>query len=137
MVALFDDFYRGLEAYYADSFPKRCASCGHVFETAASFIAETEAVRGNSGLRQGLDELGQVVELFRNCACGSTLMDVFADRRAPTDASRARRRHFEELQVLLENSGLSTAEARLELRRFFGGQESRIQALLGGLGPKV
>ena len=132
MASMFDEFYRDLKAYYLDSFPKRCSTCGRIFATAERFIAETEAIRGGSGLKEGLDDLGQVVELFRNCPCGSTLMDIFADRRDDTEAGQARRRHFAELQALLVDQGLSSSEARRELRRFFQGEPSRVVELVGG-----
>ncbi|OPZ59590.1 MAG: hypothetical protein BWY87_00930 [Deltaproteobacteria bacterium ADurb.Bin510] len=134
MALMFDEFYRDLEAYYVDSFPKRCSNCGRVFATAASFIAETEAIRGTSGLKSGADDLGQVVELFRNCTCGSTLMDVFADRRDDSEAGLARRRHFAELQAILIGRGLSRDEARQELVLFFRGEPSRVTELVGDSG---
>ncbi|MCK9987662.1 MAG: hypothetical protein AzoDbin1_04134, partial [Azoarcus sp.] len=42
---------------------------------------------------------GQViVELFRNCVCGSTLMDCFRDRRDTSEAGLRRRARFGELK---------------------------------------
>jgi hypothetical protein len=78
-----DPGYRGLRALEGKSFPKRCANCGRIFVTVEDFVRETRpAGIGGRGFKKGVGEDGSViVELFRNCPCGSTLMDSFADRR--------------------------------------------------------
>jgi hypothetical protein len=53
------------------------------YEDAAEFLAATRQVRpDHTGLKEGIDEDGAaIVEVFRNCACGSTLLETFSDRR--------------------------------------------------------
>jgi hypothetical protein len=78
-----DPAYKGLHAVDRESFPKRCANCGRVFPTVEAFVRETSpAGIGGRGFKRSVDDAGAViVELFRNCPCGSTLMDSFSDRR--------------------------------------------------------
>lgn len=125
-----DEFYQGLKAYYRDSFPKYCKVCGRVYATLDDFLDETSSIRGSSGLNEGLDELEQVVEVFRNCRCGSTLMDVCSNRRDTTDAGLARRRHFDEMVGGLVASGLDQVAARLELKRYLRNEPNRVVQIL-------
>jgi hypothetical protein len=69
-----------------------------------------------SGLKAGMDEDGAaVVDLFRNCVCGSTLMESFGDRRDTSPAGEARRRAFARLLDALMQHGYGADEARREL----------------------
>lgn len=67
---------RELEAL---AFPKRCACCAREYATATEFIAATLALPSDCrGLKLSQDDDGNpIVELFRNCDCGSTLMESF------------------------------------------------------------
>ena len=78
-----DDLFKGLQALAKSDFPKKCSTCGRTFNTAEEFIQQTELIRPEiSGLKQSIDDEGlAIVELFRNCPCGSTLMDAFNNRR--------------------------------------------------------
>ena len=70
--------YRGLQAISDLSFPKQCATCGKRYETVEQFVFETESLRKSTGLKEDFDDNDQIiVGLFRNCSCGSTLMDEF------------------------------------------------------------
>ena len=123
-----DAFYCGLQAIAESSFPKYCASCGRIFKDADEYVAATGRVGcGHSGLKQTLDDDGQViVELFRNCVCGSTLMDAFADRRNTSESGIRRRTRFGELVELLVSRGLTRDIARCELLKVMKGQASSI-----------
>lgn len=66
----------------ASSFLKRCSNCGRSFRDVPDYMAQASSVPGGSGLKQARDDDGSIsVELFRNCPCGSILMDFFSDRR--------------------------------------------------------
>lgn len=69
----------GLRELEVSAFPKRCACCAREYASVAEFIAATQAPPSNcSGLKPGRDDDGNaIVELFRNCDCGSTLMECF------------------------------------------------------------
>ncbi|MBI5062103.1 MAG: oxidoreductase [Desulfatitalea sp.] len=127
------DSYLGLKSLSDQAFPKRCPRCGRLFSTAAEFIHGTQAVRtGNSGLKSVRDETDRpMVELFRNCPCGSTLMDRFDDRRDLSTPGLRRRKLFGQLLHLLENRGVATELARAELLKLLRGEPS---AILAGLG---
>ncbi|MDX1754624.1 MAG: hypothetical protein R3175_01025 [Marinobacter sp.] len=130
--------YEGLQALSDGTFPKKCNNCGRWFDSAETFIAQSESVSSGSGLKKSLDDDDQpVVMLFRNCVCGSTLMDFFADRRSTTASGARRRAQFDELLQVLQRRGLTSAEARTELRRLMKGQASaRLESLGIHLGTR-
>jgi hypothetical protein len=121
-------FFAGLRELAESAFPKRCPSCGRVYETAAAFIAETRPVQADrSGLKESVDDEGApLVELYRNCVCGSTLMDYFSDRRDLSAAGLARRRKFDALLEYLVEQGLERETARGELLKVLRGEKSGI-----------
>jgi hypothetical protein len=127
------DRYLGLKSLSDQAFPKRCPRCGRHFATAAEFIHCTQMVRtGESGLKSVRDESDRpMVELFRNCPCGSTLMDRFDDRRDLSDPGLRRRKLFGQLLQLLENRGMSAELARVELLKLLRGEPSTTLAGLG------
>ncbi|TAK91352.1 MAG: oxidoreductase [Burkholderiaceae bacterium] len=120
--------FAGLQALAESAFPKRCASCGRVFETAQQFMQETEAIRrGQTGLKQSLDDDNRtVIEVFRNCPCGSTLMDFFSDRRDLSDGGLKRREKFGLLLEQLIARGLDPGIARSELLKVLRGEGSAV-----------
>lgn len=122
-----DALYQGLQALANTSFPKKCNTCGKFYQTADQFVQETQRVRKNhSGLKSGVDDDGSViVELFRNCSCGSTLMDCFNDRRDLTHQGERRRKKFGEVMIILQNDhGLEPAQAREEIFKILRGEGS-------------
>ena len=124
--------FKGLKALSASSFPKRCAMCGLTYTSVEEFIRKTQDVSGRSGLKQAMDDDDrQIVELFRNCTCGSTLMDCFNDRRDVSEAGLKRRELFSKLMEMLTAKGLSTETARSELLRLLRGQKSAILERIG------
>jgi hypothetical protein len=120
----------GLKALAEASFPKRCANCGTVYEDVHDYVSRTVPISEvRSGLKQSRDDDGQtIVELFRNCACGSTLMDFFGDRRDLSEAGARRRQRFAELLTYLVGSGLDGVVARAELLKVMRGEASEILA---------
>ena len=122
------ELIRGLEALVETTFPKRCRCCGRTFTDVADYVAQTHAMpNGTQGLKQSLDDDGGViVDLFRNCPCGSTLMDSFNDRRDASPKGEARRRRFDELIVYLVERGLGASLARHELLAVMHGKPSEI-----------
>jgi len=119
---------RGLEALAETTFPKRCRCCGRSFTDVADYVAQTHAMpNGSEGLKQSLGDDGEViVDLFRNCPCGSTLMDSFNNRRDTSQQGEARRQRFNELMSYLQSSGLSASVARHELLEVMHGRPSEI-----------
>lgn len=107
-------FFEGLQALAASAFPKHCGYCGRVFATAQEFMRQTESVRKDiTGLKQSFDDDSvAIVEAYRNCVCGSTLMDFFSDRRDITGAGARRRELFEKLLPHLQEKGMTMAAAR-------------------------
>jgi len=118
----------GLRALAESSFPKRCGNCGKVYDSVADYVAQTASIATDkSGLKQSRDDDGQtIIELFRNCTCGSTLMDFFSDRRDLSGAGEQRRRRFDELIQHLIGRGLDRAVARTELLKVMHGLPSEI-----------
>lgn len=123
-----DDLYKGMRALADSAFPKKCRNCGREFANAEAFVRETERLAGGvSGLKQSCDDDGSsIVELFRNCPCGSTLMDSFTDRRDVSEAGLARRRKFGELLDKLIGAGLEREIARAELLNIVRGRPSKL-----------
>lgn len=121
-------FYAGLRELAESAFPKKCRNCGRIYQTAAEFVAATQPLAPDkSGLKQSLDDDGRaIVELFRNCVCGSTLMDCFNDRRDLSEAGLRRRQRFGELLEYLHGQGLPRLTARDELLKVTRGQPSEL-----------
>lgn len=121
-----DPLFDGLKALVEAAFPKRCRNCGRSFDSATQFLADTEALRqGVSGLKQSVDDdAATIVELYRNCRCGSTLMDFFSNRRDASDAGGHRRVLFEKVMSHLETKGMTPAEGRACLLRVMRGDAS-------------
>ncbi|MDC8757023.1 hypothetical protein [Janthinobacterium fluminis] len=117
-------FFEGLRALAAAAFPKHCNCCGRVFATAEEFMQQTQSVRKNvTGLKQGFDENNiAIVEAYRNCLCGSTLMDFFSDRRGTSEARQRHRELFDKLLPHLQEKGMDRAAARDYLLRIVRGQ---------------
>jgi predicted nucleic acid-binding Zn-ribbon protein len=120
----------GLKALAESSFPKRCANCGAVYQDVDDYVRRTAPVSAaRSGLKQSSDDDGHtIVELFRNCTCGSTLMDFFDNRRDLTDAGARRRQRFDELRDYLASTGLDPALVHAELQKLMRGESSTILA---------
>lgn len=118
----------GLNALAESAFPKQCRTCGREYATVEEYCKDTRPIsETRSGLKQSEDDDGKlIVELFRNCPCGSTLMDCFSDRRDTSERGMQRRARFAELLGYLEKEGLERATAREELLKVMHGQGSDI-----------
>ena len=122
---LINELYTGLQFMRASAFPKKCPACGKIYETADDFIAQTRSLGGKSGLKQSLDDDDKsLVEFFRNCICGSTMMEECRDRRDTSELGLRRREKFGQLHELLKNSGMDANIARQELLRIMRGESS-------------
>ncbi|MFT5421051.1 MAG: hypothetical protein ACI9D5_001806 [Candidatus Endobugula sp.] len=127
--------FEGLQALAESAFPKKCSTCGRSFKNAGDFIRETELIRPSvSGLKQSMDDDGSmIVELFRNCTCGSTLMDAFNNRRDMSAKGERRRKRFAELvNYLQEHHNIDMKTARDEILKVMRGEKSK---LLAGISP--
>ncbi|MFT6220888.1 MAG: hypothetical protein ACJA0C_000285 [Candidatus Endobugula sp.] len=111
------------------AFPEKCNTCGRTVENAEEIVLETVKSRPSvSGLKQSIDDDGSmIVELFRNCICGSTLIDAFNDRQGLPSKGEERRKRFAELQTfLVEEHAVDSIVARNELLKVMGGERSKI-----------
>jgi hypothetical protein len=114
----------GLKSIIATAFPKKCSVCGKTYTDLTQFIAETSSINQNSGLIAEYDQNGMpVVYLFRNCSCGSTLMDICEDRRDICNNAK-RRKSFEKLLKILIIKGVDEDHARSELINYLNGKPS-------------
>jgi hypothetical protein len=126
------ELFKGLKALSDASFPKRCANCGAEYESVKDYVQKTQDVSGQSGLKKGYDDDGKpIVELFRNCVCGSTLMDCFNDRRQATEAGIKRRMLFDKLLKDLQQEGLKASSAREQLLKVLRGEHSEVLTRIG------
>lgn len=123
-----DALFASLHALAASTFPKHCRNCGRVYASADEFFAATRPVRADhTGLKEGLDDAGQpIVELFRNCACGSTLLESFHNRRDLSPAGIKRRVRFDELLGKLKAAGVDLDTAHAELLKMMRGQPNSL-----------
>lgn len=126
-ISIDESIYKGLQALSNSSFPKKCMNCGRFYETAEDYIKKTEPIRKSTGLKESIDDDDRpIVELFRNCVCGSTLMDIFNNRRDLSQRGIKRRQKFEEILDRLTAAGYSKEVAREELLKIMRGEESDI-----------
>lgn len=95
-----ESLFEGLKSLSASAFPKTCNCCGRHYETAAAFLQQTNKIPKNSGLKAATDDdQTAIVELYRNCVCGSTLMDFFSDRRDNSQDGLEQRQKFSKTQA--------------------------------------
>ncbi len=126
------ELFEGLQALFDSAFPKKCSNCGKLYHSPAEFLTRSQAIPGRSGLKESLDEDdATIVEVFRNCDCGSTLLDFFENRRDSSERGSRRREVFGKMLVLLQSKGLSVEEAREELKGVMNGKPSERLAQLG------
>lgn len=121
----FDEaLFAGLQELVNSAFPKRCGNCGREYRNSEEFFSVTQPLRDNiSGLKQSLDDDGHmIVDLFRNCVCGSTLLESYGDRRNLSDEGITRRMRFQNMVGKLVANGCSSETARNELLKLMRGQ---------------
>jgi hypothetical protein len=104
-----------------ESFPKHCSNCGKVYHDEIQFFQETSSIpHKRSDIRPVKDdpEVRNIyLEVYRNCSCGSTLMERFHSRRDLSEAGLERRAAFEDMLSKLELAGLPRQDARQSLLR--------------------
>jgi hypothetical protein len=126
------DLYANLCELAHGTFPKRCNTCGKTYETVDDFIRTSLNIHPQrSGLKQGHDDDGHaIIELFRNCTCGSTLMDCFHSRRDATLSGVKRREDFDRLVLQLVDRGIEVTHARTEILKWLRGQGSELMHMI-------
>lgn len=124
------EWYDGLRPRGESSYPKTCGNCGRVYETPDDFFTGTDNSKPeDTGLRASKDEGGGViVEAFRNCVCGSTLMENFSNRRNMSLAGSERRERFDQMLNYLVEIGLNAETAYTELLKVVRGGKSNLLA---------
>lgn len=134
-----DELFAGLKALAESAFPKQCGSCGRRFDSVAQYIEATERVGGaRSGLKEGWDDDDRpLLEVYRNCPCGSTLMEFFSDRRDQSDRGLQRRTQFDALVAQLEARGWQKEAAHAELLKLMRGEDVSLDELLKERPPRT
>lgn len=126
------NLFDGLRQLSESSFPKKCLGCGKVYETLEQFLYETKNLRNTSGLISSIGDSDEsIVEVYRNCSCGSTLMDFCHDRRDITEAGLKRRKLFNELHSRLVEKGIEAEKAHEELINLLYGRPCPLLSKLG------
>lgn len=122
------EWYAGLKALSHADFPKHCACCGRIYQTEEDYFHQTMAIgTTRTGLKCAQDDdESLLLELYRNCVCGSTLLAFFSDRRDPSAAGQRRRHLFDELLDYLLQTGVEANTARSELLRVIHGERSEV-----------
>jgi hypothetical protein len=119
--------FAGLQELSAGAFPKICPNCGRTYENLAQFLELTVPSGRMSGLKSALDDDDRpVVELFRNCVCGSTLMDFCRSRRDESADGLRRRATFSRMLDRLVRRGVSRDAAHAELLKLTRGEHSEL-----------
>lgn len=126
------NIFKGLKALSESSFPKRCGNCKRIFETTEQYLKETENLPGSAGVKASYDDDDKsILEVYRNCVCGSTLMDFFSDRRDLSEKGLKRREIFQKVLDHLEKQGVQPQVGRDELLKFMRSGESELLEKLG------
>lgn len=123
-----EEIYTGLRELVDSVFPLRCGNCGREYRNSAEFLAATQPVHANSsGLQQSRDNEGHmVVDLFRNCVCGSTLLESFGNRRDLGEDGVKRRMRFQDMVDKLVAMGYTEEIIRGELLKLMRGQPNDV-----------
>lgn len=124
--------FDGLIALLDTAFPKTCRSCGYVYVSTEQFFSETRDMPGGrSSLKADYESEGQVlVEAFRNCRCGSTLMDEFACRRDTSAEGDRKRQVFDALLRLLQAEAGDPQTARRQILDLLREEACDLETLL-------
>jgi hypothetical protein len=122
------EFFAGLRELSILSFPKRCCTCGREYMTSIEFLVATQPLRTDaSGLKQSQDDDGHsIVDVFRNCVCGSTLLESYSDRRDIGAEGIKRRQLFHDQVTKLVALGYPADRARSELIKYLHAQPNRL-----------
>lgn len=108
-----------LQSLSGQSFPKTCRTCGKVYASEFQFFNETSLVPASDRtIREISDEDDIYLEVFRNCSCGSTLMEYFSSRRDLSEKGIRKRMLFETLLMALDHQGYEREYSRSLLLEF-------------------
>lgn len=122
-----DALHAGLQSLAESSFPKKCPNCGRVYANVEEYLSQTESVRNSKKPEQSTDdEENRGVDLFRDCVCGSTLLDAFNNRRDLSETGIRRREKFGCLLDKLNVAGFETDLARMKLLKLLRGKDSEM-----------
>ncbi len=121
--------YEGLKALNKDMFPKVCGTCGEVFHSADDYVRKTRRLFRASGFQHRRLQEGGLLELYRNCRCGSTLLALFENRRDTTEMGQRRREQFQRILDQMVSMGWDRSIAREEVDRILSGQSSSLLEL--------
>jgi len=93
-----EDLFFGLREFSKSAFPKSCECCGKEYRNLVDFLSFTKPLSADSsGLKQEQDIEGHIlVDLFRNCTCGSTMLEIFLNRRDVSVEGGLRRLQFQD-----------------------------------------
>ena len=123
--ALINSVFKEFKELVNETFPKHCACCGRDYKNLNEFLAGTEALPSAVSMIQSLGgDDKSVIDILRNCACGTTLMAVFSERRDMSESGAKAREKFAQLLTLLTSSGLDKMIARRELLKMLHGEDS-------------
>lgn len=121
----FASVFRELKSQVARCFPKTCESCGRKYPTLEDFLSATESTPyGSSFIEKAQFTDRSIVDILRNCACGSTLMVVLNERRDMTKRGTELRKLFDVLINVLDEHGIAKDRSREELIKYIRGGES-------------
>ena len=118
-----NDLYVGLMSLIEGSFPKKCNNCNNVYKNVKEFLSQTESLQRYSGLKESSDDSKKILLLFRNCKCGSTLMECFQDRRDASGRGSLLREKFIQLLDELVTSGVELEVAEQVLKEKIRGKK--------------
>jgi hypothetical protein len=74
-------------------FPKKCFTCNKVFLTRDAYLKETQDLKNEKGGTQ-YDPMFEMVQEYRNCICGSTMLIYSSNRRDESSVGEKRREIF-------------------------------------------
>lgn len=108
----------GIVRLSSAAFPKTCTNCFKVYEDELQFLVETEAIpHTGRNIREvkgelAYDEPEEFIEVYRNCCCGTTMMEYFHSRRNLSQEGIRQRVMFARIQDALIREGYEKEEAR-------------------------
>lgn len=118
-----------LRSMIADMFPKRCPCCGKVYRDLEDFLAETRPIPAGGSMLENLERDDfSIIDMNRNCTCGSTLMVVTSERRDMSRDGRAFRHRFGEAIKRMVRLGMAPESARNELLKLLRGEDPDLPA---------
>ena len=127
-----NELFQGLQALSEASFPKKCKTCGRVYSDLKEFTDNTKSINDTTGFMATPDYNGDVIlEFYRNCICGSTLMEFFSDGRDHSEKGLKRRAIFEKVMRQLIAREVTINVARAELIKIMNGQQSSLLESFG------